>query len=249
MAPTIDKEKLKEFEEIQKERQEYVKNVGIEYRFGCYEEKRADSCHLLGEYFEAIEQNFKKSLELFRDNCEKKEYPKSCYKYAMYLLSGKECVPSFEKMIKPLEIACNGKIPLGCRYLGLVYWNGDEKQQPNSKKAENAMKRACELEDADACWMLSTWYLGPQAKFISPKGEKKDKKTGQLERNPEKALEFGIRACEMNIPQACANVSRMYRIGDGIPKNPDKAKEYVDKATEIIEILKSKQSTPGFTGS
>lgn len=26
-----------EFEESQKERQEYVKNIGIEYRYGCYE--------------------------------------------------------------------------------------------------------------------------------------------------------------------------------------------------------------------
>lgn len=28
------------FGEIQKERAEYVKNIGIEYRYGCLEEKR-----------------------------------------------------------------------------------------------------------------------------------------------------------------------------------------------------------------
>lgn len=26
-----------EFEKIQEERREYVKNIGIEYRYGCYE--------------------------------------------------------------------------------------------------------------------------------------------------------------------------------------------------------------------
>lgn len=30
-------EARKAFEEEQKERQEYVKNIGIEYRYGCYE--------------------------------------------------------------------------------------------------------------------------------------------------------------------------------------------------------------------
>lgn len=90
-----------EAERAQKERQEYVKNIGIEYRFGCYEvrktcavfhflqEKRGDSCHLLGEYMEAIEQNFKTALILFKQNCEERKYPKSCFKYGMYILAGK----------------------------------------------------------------------------------------------------------------------------------------------------------------
>lgn len=78
-----------EAKKIQEERKEYVKNIGIEYRFGCYEEKRADSCQLLGEYMEAIEQNFKAAYTLFKTNCEERKYPKSCYKYGMYLLTGK----------------------------------------------------------------------------------------------------------------------------------------------------------------
>ena len=141
MPSFFDKEKFDELKREQEERQEYVKNVGIEYRFGCYEEKRADSCHLLGEYAEAVEQNFKAAVQLFRDNCEQKEYPKSCYKYAMYLLHGKEVEPSFKKMIRPLEIACAGNMPPACRYLSLVNWNGEEDREPNPKKAEEAMKK------------------------------------------------------------------------------------------------------------
>lgn len=37
---------------------------------------------------EAIEQSFDKALALFRTNCEERRHPKSCFKYAMYLLSG-----------------------------------------------------------------------------------------------------------------------------------------------------------------
>lgn len=25
--------------------------------------------------------------------------------------------------------------------------------------------RACDLEDGDACWLLSTWYMGNKEKF------------------------------------------------------------------------------------
>ncbi|WKX96093.1 hypothetical protein Q1695_012504 [Nippostrongylus brasiliensis] len=102
-------------EKTQEERKEYVKNIGIEYRYGCYEEKRADSCQLLGEYMEALEQNFKAAYTLFKQNCEERKYPKSCFKYGMYLLSGKECTPDLTKMIEPMEIACDGNLKQGCR--------------------------------------------------------------------------------------------------------------------------------------
>ena len=74
--------------------------------------------------------------------------------------------------------------------------------------------RACELEDSEACWMLSTWYLGPQTKFKVKGGaiENKKRSLGELQRNADKALEYGIRACEMNVPQSCANVSRFVLI-------------------------------------
>uniref|UniRef100_A0A914RAP0 Uncharacterized protein n=1 Tax=Parascaris equorum TaxID=6256 RepID=A0A914RAP0_PAREQ len=134
MSTNVDEKA--EAERIQAERREYVKNIGIEYRFGCYEEKRADSCHLLAEYMEAIELNTKGAFNLFKTNCEQKKYPKSCYKYAMYILAGKG-PPSLKKMIEPLETACQANIP------------------------------ACELEDAQACWLLSTWFMGPTTKFIT----------------------------------------------------------------------------------
>jgi hypothetical protein len=41
----------------------------------------------------------------------------------------------------------------------------------------------------------------------------------------------------------------MYTIGDGIPKDPDLAKQYIDKAKAMVEIIKSSTNTgTGFTG-
>ncbi|KAI6242977.1 Sel1 repeat protein [Aphelenchoides fujianensis] len=240
-----------EFEEVQKERQEYVENIGIEYRYGCYEEKRSDSCHLLGEYMEAVMQKFDRAYALFKENCELRKYPRSCYKYATYRLSGKECEPSLKEMIKPLEVACAANLPPACRLLSLVYWNGEPDRPPDSFKAETFMKKACELEDAEACWLLSTWYIGDKKFAVSKGGSKKDfepGRIGRLERDMERALEFGKLACDLNIPQSCANVARMYKIGDGIPKNPDLAKEYADRAKAMFDVITKGETPSGFTG-
>lgn len=32
--------------------------------------------------------------------------------------------------------------------------------------------RACELEDVEACWLLSTWYIGRDAKFVTSGAKK-----------------------------------------------------------------------------
>ncbi|CAI5443443.1 unnamed protein product [Caenorhabditis angaria] len=235
----------------QDERAEYVKNIGIEYRFGCYEEKRAESCQLLGEYMEALQSNFKAAFQVFKKNCEEKEYPKSCFKYGMYLLSGKECEPSLKQMNKPMKIACDADIRQGCRYLSLVYWNGEKDRAADSKSAEKYMKKACELEDGEACWLLSTWYMGNKEKFkMKATGEAKEldrTSLGELQRDMAKSLEYAIKACEADIPQSCANVSRMYRLGDGIPKDLDKAKYFAEKAKEIMDVMKSKDTSAGFT--
>lgn len=71
---------------------------------------------------------------------------------------------------------------------------------------------------------------------------------GSLSRDMDKSLQFAIRACEMDIPQSCANVSRMFKLGDGVPKDLDQAKKYADRAKEIMETLRSNDTNAGFTG-
>lgn len=84
--------------ELMREREEYVANIGIEYRFGCYEEKRAEACQLLGEYFEAVKTDFRAAFDVFRENCEQRRHPRSCFKYGQYLSAGRECEPDFNKV-------------------------------------------------------------------------------------------------------------------------------------------------------
>ncbi|KAI6178937.1 hypothetical protein M3Y98_00555900 [Aphelenchoides besseyi] len=131
-------------------------------------EKRADSCHLLGEYMEAVSQQFDRAYGLFKENCELRKYPRNCE-------------PSLKDMITPLEIACAANLPPACRFLSLVYWNGEPDRPPDSIKAEKFMQK-------------------------------------------------------------------MYKIGDGIPKNPDLAKEYTEKAKAMVDVMKKGENTTGYTG-
>ncbi|KHJ98743.1 Sel1 repeat protein [Oesophagostomum dentatum] len=155
-------------------------------------------------------------------------------------------------MIEPMQIACDANLKQGCRYLSLVHWNGEKHRPADSIKAEKYMRKACELEDGEACWLLSTWYMGNKERFRTiGKGELKEldrTSLGSLDRDMYKALEYGIKACELDIPQSCANVARMYKLGDGIEQNLDEAKKYVDKAREIMEEMKSRENIAGFTG-
>ena len=41
---------------------------------------------------------------------------------------------------------------------------------------------------------------------------------------------------------------RMFKLGDGIAKDEDKAKLYAEKAKQLIEILKTRDNSAGFTG-
>ncbi|CAN8009898.1 unnamed protein product, partial [Ixodes pacificus] len=69
--------------------QEYIKNLGIEYRFECFKEKKPDGCHRLADYLEAIKKEFDKALDVYRTNCDDNKYGKSCFKYGNYKLIGK----------------------------------------------------------------------------------------------------------------------------------------------------------------
>ena len=53
---------LKDSEEVA----DYIENLGIEYRFGCYHEKDPKACHLLGDYWESIKKDFSKALKIYR---------------------------------------------------------------------------------------------------------------------------------------------------------------------------------------
>lgn len=78
---------LKDSEEVA----DYLENLGIEYRFGCYHEKDPKACHLLGDYLESIKKDFNKAFKLYTNNCDEYGHGHSCHKVAGYKFVGKGC--------------------------------------------------------------------------------------------------------------------------------------------------------------
>lgn len=85
---------------------DYIERLGIEYRFGCYSEKKPEGekiqnfvifsainfvsvCHLLGDYLESIKKDFEKASKVYRSNCDDYGYGKSCLKFGHYSFLGK----------------------------------------------------------------------------------------------------------------------------------------------------------------
>lgn len=86
---------------------EYIKNLGIEYRFGCYSEKRPEVCHLLGDYFEAIQRDFERAARVYKTNCDDYKFPRSCHKYGNYGFIGRGGVKqSFDTALEYYNKVC-----------------------------------------------------------------------------------------------------------------------------------------------
>ncbi|KAI1721240.1 cytochrome c oxidase assembly factor 7 like protein [Ditylenchus destructor] len=218
-------------EEIQAERKEYVNNIKIEYQYSCYEEKNADGCHLLGEYMEAIEKNANKAFELFQRNCEQNKHSTSCYRYAIYLVDGKVCERSMTKALKPAKISCDQKKPEACKLLSLIHWNGEDDRAADPKLAEKYMKIACDMDNGDACGYLHSWYLGLE--HLLKYNPNRNSSMGHLDRDVEKAVHYGEKACNLGNVIACKSMSRLYYVGDGVAKDEDKADQYFKKFKEF----------------
>ena len=78
---------LKDTEEVA----DYIENLGIEYRFGCYHERDPKACHLLGDYWEGIKKDFAKALRIYTTNCDEYKHGHSCHKVGGYKYVGKVC--------------------------------------------------------------------------------------------------------------------------------------------------------------
>uniref|UniRef100_A0AC35TZ67 Sel1 repeat family protein n=1 Tax=Rhabditophanes sp. KR3021 TaxID=114890 RepID=A0AC35TZ67_9BILA len=245
----MDKLTREEFEAIQKEREEYVKNIGIEYRYGCYEEKRPDSCHFLAEWQESIKQDLEKAYDLFKSNCLNSKYGRSCYKYGNYRIAGVfEKPDSLADLISPFKIACDSGIGPGCRMVGLIYWNGDEQRKADSKKAVQYLEKACGQEDTISCMHLSNWFRASEEERKRELSKNQDTYQGTIPKNASKALEYAVKACDLGDSGGCFHVSLMYKGKDGFPKDDVKKKEYFQKANEIVKMKTAQNANAGFTG-
>jgi len=226
---------LKDSDEVK----EYLDNLGVEYRFGCYHEKDPAACHLLGDYWEGIKKDFIKALRIYTTNCDEYKHAHSCHKVAGYKYIGRVCKKDPDEAYDYFSKACQFGYYPSCLSAGLLdsanpYSESYERKvAPNPAKAKEAYKRTCDLGEvnggqAEACHRYAAMFI---------KGTK-----GACEKNMEEAFKYSLKACELGSMAGCVNVSMMYAKGEGTEKNPVAAKEYGDIATEMMAQLKQEQA-------
>ncbi|KAK7863385.1 hypothetical protein R5R35_004349 [Gryllus longicercus] len=210
---------------------EYIHNLGIEYRFGCYKEKKPEVCHLLGDFLDAIKKDFSKASIVYKSNCDDYNFGKSCYKYGSYNLLGKAMKePNLELAYDYMLKACELGDVSGCLSAGMMNINRGShcRKDRDPKLGMTLLEKCCEGKRAYCCFFLSGMFISGV-------------KEAEIEKDMSKAYKFALRACELGEMQACANVSLMYKRGEGIEKNEELAAKYRKIAEEMQdELLKDK---------
>ncbi|XP_055533905.1 cytochrome c oxidase assembly factor 7 homolog [Wyeomyia smithii] len=243
---------------------EYLEKLGIEYRFGCYSEKKPEVCHLLGDYLEGIKKDFDKAAKVYRSNCDDYGFAKSCLKYGNYSFLGKGRASDKGDPVKAYqyyEKGCDLNDPDACLHSGLLLVSKSipKDLKRDVPKAFEYLKKSCEMNNGNACFYLSGMHISGILKEeyntakVKQEVEQKDKPSSKnqtsslpaaayvVERDMQKAFEFAYKACELRNMYACANLSQMYAKGDGIAKDEKKAEKYKQMAMEMQDEIKTQK--------
>lgn len=114
------------------------------------------------------------------------------------------------------------------------------------------LKKSCEMNNGNACFYLSGMYMSGADSSLSssssekpivekPKDVEKPMSSFVLGKDMQKAFALTTKACELNNFYACANLSRMYAMGDGTKKNAEKSEIYKKKSEELRDEFNRKR--------
>ncbi|KAJ9600696.1 hypothetical protein L9F63_026166 [Diploptera punctata] len=198
---------------------EYIDNLGIEYRFGCYKEKKPEVCHLLADFFESIKKDFKKAGNFIRQ-----------------ILMGKgQQKLDIDSAYEYYRKGCDLGVPESCMNAGLMcIANGPHaKKVKDFKKGLEHLDKGCEGNNPFCCYYIGGLYIPglPEA---------------NIEKDMTKARVYSEKGCELGNLYACINVSQMYKKGDGVQKDEQKAEMFRKRAQELQDQVVKQQQPLNF---
>lgn len=218
------------------ELQKFIKNLSIEYRYGCYENKNFETCHLLGDYFMTIDKEREKAELVYKMNCDDNKFAMSCDSYgrSVFRRSQASKEPQYELALEYFEKGCEYGDPRACYNAGQMYGVNDKRFnsiiKPDPEKAIGFLQKACVSKNQPkACTLVHSFYLR------GCHGMPPDLK---------KSAEYAMLACDQGELMSCHNISRMYKIGEGVEANEERSKYYKQRAKEIEGCLKYSTEHP-----
>nr|XP_033332840.1 cytochrome c oxidase assembly factor 7 homolog [Megalopta genalis] len=222
---------LKDPEEVK----EYLKNLYIEYKFGCYSEKKPDVCHLLGDYEESIKLNNEEAAKIYKMTCDTMNYGRSCTKYGDFSMVGRGCEQNSMNAYKYMKKGCELNDAKGCFHAGAIAVTTEDFEEDRSKQIADGIKmlhRACENNEEKACFHLMGIYISGI--------------TGYVEKDFTKSYRYGTKCCDFGNPYACANLSLMHKNGDGVEKNEEISAAFKDRAMKLMQELQTSKKQLNF---
>lgn len=107
------------------------------------------------------------------------------------------------------------------------------------------------MNNATACFYLSGLHIAgihsdPEKDISVESSAKRDPKEFILPKDMIKAFNYATRACDLRNMYACANLSQMYKRGDGTEKSEAQAEKYKKLAKELQDEMKKQQQTLDF---
>ncbi|XP_012287565.1 cytochrome c oxidase assembly factor 7 homolog [Orussus abietinus] len=211
---------------------EYLKNLYMEYTFGCYSEKNPEVCHLLGDYLEAIKADHKKAEEVYKANCDEFDFGFSCTKYGTYRYFGRNSEANIKDGYKYMMKGCENNNVEGCEQAGILSLGNsqidDTDRSEQVKRGVAMLEKGCGTQKSDkSCFILAKVYLNGMKDYV--------------EKNYSKAYKFFMISCDMGNPIACINVAEMLRRGDGVPKDDTLADAYKRRAKILNDEVRKIQ--------
>lgn len=211
------------------ELKKFLENLGIEYRYGCFEENNPESCHLLGDYLLSIDKARAKAAQVYKTNCDDNKYGLSCDAYGRMAFRGQGMEgPDLPLALQYFIKGCDLNEPRSCYHggqmLGVKDRNVNEAITPDPDKSLTMLKKACLMgKQPAACTLVHSFYLRGFHGKPADLGM---------------AAKFAQIACDQDEHTACFNLSRMYHLGDGVPADQEKSTYYRERAKEIARGIR-----------
>lgn len=197
-----------------------LKNRMLQFEIDCNDgEGNAYACHSVAEFHAVINNDHAKAAEVLRKNCDgRNKYGASCFKLGRFLIMGKGVEPNDNDAFRRFEQACDKGISQGCFHLGNMLVEGTVVKDP--VRAMDVFGKACREGDSESCFLQGKRLLAPKAPL----------------RNPPKAAESLLSACDASHAPSCRLLAVLYRNGDvGVQPDLQKFAEYKMRTEELVK--------------
>ncbi|XP_028047691.1 LOW QUALITY PROTEIN: uncharacterized protein LOC105834862 [Monomorium pharaonis] len=139
---------------------EYLKNLHIEYQYGCYSEKKPEVCHLLGDFYEAVKLDMEKAASIYKTTCDQYNYARSCTKFGDFKAIGKGCKKDIPTAYEYMSKGCEFNDKDGCLHAGVLATSkhevGEKDRATQIHAGAKYLRKACDMYNSDkACFYLA----------------------------------------------------------------------------------------------